>query len=92
MQVEESQSIADDLWIGLQKLTPLAERGQAGKGANLSLFCGANMAMCSRRKKRVRLSFPGSFSLVRFFWRSKRNEHQKKEGCLFEPPCTFLLP
>jgi hypothetical protein len=35
----------------------------------------------------MRLSFPGSFSLVRFFWRSKRNEHQiKKEGCLFETP------
>jgi hypothetical protein len=35
----------------------------------------------------MRLSFPGSFSLVRFFWRSKRNEHQlKKEGCPFETP------
>jgi hypothetical protein len=33
----------------------------------------------------MRLSFPGSFSLVRFFWRSKRNEHQlKKEECPFE--------
>jgi len=30
--------------------------------------------LCSRRTNRVGLSFPDSFSLVPFFWRSKRKE------------------
>jgi hypothetical protein len=49
-----------------------------GKGANLALFGGAIMALCSRRTKRARLAFPDSFSLVHFFWRSKRNERLKE--------------
>jgi hypothetical protein len=58
-------------------------RWQTGKGANLALFGGAIMALCSELTKRARLSLPGYFSLVRFFWRSKRNEHhKKKEGAL----------
>ncbi len=46
------------------------------------------MAMCSGRTKRVRLSFPVSFSLVHFFWRSKRNEHNPKNNkrCPFKTP------
>jgi hypothetical protein len=34
------------------------------------------------------LAFPASFSLVHFFWRSKRNEHlyKIKEGVTFETP------
>ena len=51
-------------------------RGETGKGANLAIFGGAIMALCSGRTKRARLSFPASFSLVRFFWRSKRNEQE----------------
>jgi len=47
-------------------------RGETGKGANLAIFGGAIMALCSGRTKRARLSFPASFSLVRFFWASKR--------------------
>jgi hypothetical protein len=39
-------------------------RRQTGKGANLALFGGAIMALCSGRTKRARLSFPDSFSLV----------------------------
>jgi hypothetical protein len=71
----------------INNLNLLHERGQTGKGANLALFGGAVMALCSRRTKRVRLSFPDSFSLVHFFWRSKRNEHYyEKRGCHFETP------
>jgi hypothetical protein len=40
-------------------------RWQTGKVANLALFGGAIMALCSERTKRARLSFPGYFSLVR---------------------------
>jgi len=54
-------------------------RRLTGKGANLALFGGAIMALCSGRTKRARLSFPDSFSLVHFFWRSKRNEHNSKK-------------
>ncbi len=43
------------------------------------------MALCSRRTKRARLSFPASFSLVHFFWRSKRNE-QDNFGRATDPP------
>ncbi len=57
----------------------IAVRGQTGKGANLALFGGAIMALCSGRTKRARLSFPDSFSLFHFFWRSKRNENIKKK-------------
>ena len=53
----------------------ITERGQTGKGANLTLFGGAFSALCSARTNRGRLSLPASFSLVRFSWRSKRNEH-----------------
>jgi len=51
-------------------------RGQTGNGAKLRLFSGAIKALRSRRIKRLNFSFPASFSLVHFFWRSKRNEQQ----------------
>jgi hypothetical protein len=41
---------------------------------NHTLFGGAFKALCSGRTNRGWLSFPDSFSLVHFFWRSKRNE------------------
>jgi hypothetical protein len=34
-------------------------------------------AMCSGRRKRLKLAFSGPFSLLRFFWASKRNEEEK---------------
>jgi hypothetical protein len=36
----------------------------------------AGKGLCSGRPARQNLAFPDSFSLVHFFWRSKRNEHK----------------
>jgi hypothetical protein len=39
------------------------------------------------------LAFPDSFSLVHFFWRSKRNEHNPKikEGALLRHPPVIIF-
>jgi hypothetical protein len=62
-------------------------RGQTGKGANLTLFFGAGNGFAQLAKNRVRLAFPASFSLVHFFWRSKRNERYpiKRIGFFLAP-------
>jgi hypothetical protein len=72
------------LFTSYQQLNLYNVRGRTGKGANLSLFGGANMALCSARTNRVRLSFPDSFSLVRFFWRCKRTEESQRDDELGE--------
>ena len=54
------------------------ERRQTGKGANHTLFFGAGNGLAQLAKNRVGLAFPASFSLVHFFWRSKRNEHLQR--------------
>jgi hypothetical protein len=60
----------------INNLSVLIARGQTGKGANRILFFGAGNGLAQLAKNRLRLSFPASFSLVHFFWRSKRNEHK----------------
>jgi len=65
-------------------------RGGTGKGANLSLFGGANMALRSGRTNRLRLSFPALFThsvrelalsglrfFVTFFWHGKESKDKK---------------
>jgi hypothetical protein len=52
----------------------MTARGQTGNGANHGLFGGAFKALCSRRTKSLGLAFPAPFSLVHFFWASKRTE------------------
>ncbi len=44
-------------------------------------------------QKRLKFSFPGSFSLVPFFWRSKRKEQNlgKKEGVLSRQELLYKL-
>jgi hypothetical protein len=37
-------------------------------------------------------SFPASFSLVRFFWRSKRNEQFNREQAEKQKPQNYLQP
>jgi len=39
----------------------------------------AHKGLCSERPFWLKLAFRASFSLVRFFWRSKRNEHIIRE-------------
>jgi hypothetical protein len=64
-------------------------RGQTGKGANLILFGGAITAMCSGRTKRVRLSFPVSFSLVHLTSSSSQKKVSTYTSCFL--PCSVLL-
>jgi hypothetical protein len=45
--------------------------------------------MCSERKNSLNLSFPASFSLVHFFWRSKRNEQLNIQDLKTGAPTTF---
>jgi hypothetical protein len=59
--------------------------GKSVNGANHGLFGGAIKALRSRRTKSPGLAFPASFSLVHFFWRSKRNEQKKNLGQTKEP-------
>jgi len=73
----KTTSAVGDVWIEAvhpEYTAPDCARGQTGKGANRTLFGGAFKALCSGRTNRGWLFFPDSFSLVRFFWRGKRNE------------------
>jgi|GEM_PF-6205436 len=47
----------------------------------------------AQSSQRHRLSFPASFSLVHFFWRSKRNEHpyKKERVPLLRHPLFYLV-
>jgi len=68
-------------------------RWQTGKGANLALFYGANMALCSRREKRARLSFPDSLFFGYFLLKEQKKVtiNQKKiEDVLLRHPLLLL--